>query len=92
METFRRWGEAVDKRDVEAANGIFNTPETRIKLFPAALYLQQLRNVRSPSHRTPRATARPPAPQAASRERGIKGHTGRQWAEAGTGGVWPGEV
>lgn len=51
METFRRWGEAVDKRDVEAANGIFNTPETRIKLFPAALYLQQLLNVRSPSHR-----------------------------------------
>lgn len=42
-------GSGVDKKDVEAANGIFKTPTTGIKLLLAAIYLQQLFNVRTPA-------------------------------------------
>lgn len=60
-----------NNRDIEAANGIFKTPATGIKLLPAAIYLQQLPSVRSPRNGTWSA------PRAASCERGIKGYLGR---------------
>lgn len=65
-----------NKRDVEAANGIFKTPATGIKLFLPAIYLRQLLNVRSPRNN-------PECTQAASCEQSIKGHTGRRAGSEG---------
>lgn len=80
LETFRRWGWGENKRDAEAANGIFKKPATRIKLLLAAIYLQQLLNVRTRSNRSRSA---PPAARSpgCELERGIKGHAGRRGGE-----------
>lgn len=68
-------GGGLVKRDVKAANGIFKTPATRVKLLQAAPYLQQLLSVKPWSSRTRSAppAARSPGFEPRARNKGTHG-------------------